>query len=269
MVEILFHPTRASTLAKIQLSNTFKILHECVDSIAFSSSNKNNSEEIQKNLKFHVNELGKFIAEAEAEPNFWFLPFNSGCYGKVLGSLSKMMEYLLFGSQALRFLQQHSTSSIDWNNIDADLMLFKDLISTSTKCFEEVSLVKSLAILDKEFEKKKNSIDLELGKSSSYNIRSLSSNDQDGILTSYLQHSNELVDFIINVGDDKNNDEKLKGQLVLSLSALGFCMESLVKETREVEKAIKELVQWENPSCHVNLYDISCKVRALANTQTN
>ncbi|KAH0713745.1 hypothetical protein KY289_009704 [Solanum tuberosum] len=269
MVEILFHPTRASTLAKIQLSNTFKILHECIDSITFSSSNNNNSEEIQKNLKFQVNELGKFIAEAEAEPNFWFLPFNSGCYGKVLGSLSKMMEYLLFGSQALRFLQQHSTSSIDWNNLDADLMLFKDLISTSTKCFEEVSLVKSLAILDKEFEKKKNSIDLELGKkSSSYNIRS-SSSSEDEILTSYLQHSNELVDYIVNVGDNKNSDEKLKGQLVLSLSALGFCMESLVKETKEIEKAIKELVQWENPSCHVNLYDISCKVRALANTETN
>lgn len=268
MVEILFHPTRASTLAKIQLSNTFKILHECIDSITFSSSNKNNLEEIQKNLKFQVNELGKFIAEAEAEPNFWFLPFNSGCYGKVMVSLSKMVEYLLFGSQALRSLQQHSTSSIDWNNLDADLMLFKDLIGTSTKYFEEVSLVKSLAVLDKEFEKKKMSIDLELGKSSSYNIRS-SSSSEEGILTSYLQHSNELVDFIVNVGGNKSSDEKLKGQLVLSLSALGFCMESLVKETKEIEKAIKELVQWENPSCHVNLYDISCKVRALANTETN
>ncbi|XP_055835325.1 uncharacterized protein LOC129903837 [Solanum dulcamara] len=268
MVEILFHPTRASTLAKIQLSNTFKILHECIDSITFSSSNKNNLEEIQKNLKFQVNELGKFIEEAEAEPNFWFLPFNSGCYGKVMVSLSKMVEYLLFGSQALRSLQQHSTSSVDWNNLDADLMLFKDLIGTSTKYFEEVSLVKSLEVLDKKFEKKKMSMDLELGKSSSYNIRS-SSSSEEGILTSYLQHSNELLDFIVNVGGNKSSDEKLKGQLVLSLSALGFCMENLVKETKEIEKAIKELVQWENPSCLVNLYDISCKVRALANTQTN
>ncbi|PHT34707.1 hypothetical protein CQW23_26507 [Capsicum baccatum] len=266
MVEILFNPTRASTLVKIQLSNTFKTLHQCIDSITFSSSNKNNLEEIHKNLKFHVNELGKFIAEAEAEPNFWFLPFSSGCYGKVMESLSKMMDYVLFGSQALRFLQQHSTSSVDWNNLDNDLMLYKDLIGTSTKCYAEVSLVKSLAILDKEFEKKKLPIDLELGKSSSYNIRASSS--EEGILNSYLQHSNELADFIVNV-DGNKSDEKLKGQLVLSLSALGFCMESLVKETKETEKAIKEIVQWENPSCHVNLYDIACKVRALANTETN
>lgn len=207
--------------------------------------------------------MGKFIAEAEAEPNFWFLPFNSGCYSKFMGSLSRTVEYLLFGSQALRFLQQHLASSVDWNNLDADLMLFKDVISTSTKCFEEVSLVKSLAILDKEFEKQKVSMDVELGKSS-YKRKS-SSSDEEGILTSYLQHSNELVDCIVN--DDKSSDdEKLKGQLVLSLSALGFCMEGLVKETKEIEKTIKELVQWENPSCHVNLYDISYKARALANT---
>ncbi|XP_060168913.1 uncharacterized protein LOC132599617 [Lycium barbarum] len=270
MVEILFHPTRASTLTKIQLSNSFKILHEGIDSITLSSSNKNSLDESLTKLKFHINELGKFIAEAEAEPNFWFLPFSSACYGKLIGSLSKMVEYLHFGSQALRFLEQQSTStSIDsnvWkaivNKLDADLMLFKDLIGTSTKCFEEVSSVKSLAVLDKEFEKKKNSIDIELGKSSSYNTRS--SSDEDGNeknLSSYIQHSNELVDVMVNGGN--------KSELVLSLSALGFCMESLVKETKEMEKAIKELVQWENPSCHVNLYDISCKVRALANTETN
>ncbi|CAN4121029.1 unnamed protein product [Withania somnifera] len=267
MVEILFHPTRASTLARIQLSNTFRILHECINSISFSSSNKNNLEEIGKNLKFQVHELGKFIAEAEAEPNFWFLPFSSGCYGKLMGSLSKMVEYLSFGSQALRFLQQQSTSSVDWNKLGADLMLFMDLIGPSTKCFEEVSLVKSLAILDKEFEKKKVSIDLELGKSSSYNNIS-SSSSEEGIVTSYLEHSNELVDCVVNNDSNKNN-EKLKGQLVLSLSALGFCMGGLVKETKEIEKAMKELVQWENPSCHVNLCDVSCKVRALANTETN
>ncbi|OIT37426.1 PREDICTED: uncharacterized protein LOC109240808 [Nicotiana attenuata] len=273
MVEILLQPTRASTLAKIQLSKSFGILHECIDSISFSSYSKNSLEESQKKLKFHVNELGKFIAEADAEPNFWFLPFSNACYGKLMGSLSKMVEYLLFGSQALRFLEQES-EKIDnnmWKTIvkklDADLMLFKDLIGSYTKCFEEVSLVKSLVVLDKEFEKKKVAIDLELGKlPTPYNIRSSSEEEIEKNLVSFLQHSNEVVDVILKGG---KNDEKLKGDLVLSLSAFGFCMDNLVKETKEIEKGIKELVQWENPSCHVNLYDISCKVRALANTETN
>ncbi|XP_009609513.2 uncharacterized protein LOC107776811 [Nicotiana tabacum] len=273
MVEILLQPTRASTLAKIQLSKSFGILHDCIDNISFSSYSKYSLEESQKKLKFHVNELGKFIAEAEAEPNFWFFPFSSACYGKLMGSLSKMVEYLLFGSQALRFLEQES-EKIDSNvwktivkKLDADIMLFKDLIGSYTKCFEEVSLVKSLVVLDKEFEKKKVAVDLELGKlPTPYTIRSSSEEEIEKNLVSFLQHSNEVVELIVKGG---KSDEKLKGQLVLSLSAFGFCMDNLVKETKEIEKGIKELVQWENPSCHVKLYDISCKVRALANTETN
>ncbi|XP_016459250.1 uncharacterized protein LOC107782829 [Nicotiana tabacum] len=265
MVEILLQPTRASTLAKFQLSKNFEILHECMGSISFGSLG--NFVENQNKLKFHVNEMGKFVGEAEAEPNFWFVPFHSVCYRKLMGSLSKMVDCLYFGSQAILFLEQES-GEIDnfvWketvNKLDADFRLFKDFVGSSLKCFEEVSLVKSQAVLDKEFEKKKLSVDVELGTSPTYynTIRSSSEEEVDEKFSSYFQHSKELVDQIV-------NGEEFKGQVVLSLSALVFCMERLVKETKEIEKAIKELVQWENPSSHVNLLDISCKVRALANS---
>ncbi|MCD7448483.1 hypothetical protein HAX54_042620 [Datura stramonium] len=265
MVEILLQPTRASTLAKFQLSKSFEILHECIGSISFGSMG--NLVESQNKLKFHVNEMGKFIGEAEAEPNFWFVPFHSVCYRKLMGSLSKMVEYLHFGSQAFIFLEQESGGIDNFvNKLDGDIKLFKDFVGSSMKCFEEVSLVKSLAILDKEFEKKKLSVDVELGTSpsSSYYdvIRSASEEEIDENFRSYFQHLKEFVDQIV-------DGEEFKGQVVLSLSALGFCMDGLVKESKEIEKAIKELVQWENPSSHVNLYDISCKVRALTNTLAN
>ncbi|XP_059302645.1 uncharacterized protein LOC132054690 [Lycium ferocissimum] len=264
MVEILLQPTRASTLAKFQLSKNFEILHECIGSISFGSSG--NLVESQNKLKLHINEMGKFIGEAEAEPNFWFVPFHGVCYRKLMGSLSKVVEYLHFGSQAFMLLEQESGGIDNFvNNLDGDFKLFKDFVGSSIKCFKEVSLVKSLALLDKEFEKKKLSVDVELGTSPSsfYNIiRSAREEEIDENFRSYFQHSKEFVDQIV-------NGEELKGQVLLSLSALAFCMDGLVKETIEIEKAIKELVQWENPSSHVNLHDISCKVRALANSVAN
>ncbi|XP_055831704.1 uncharacterized protein LOC129900710 [Solanum dulcamara] len=265
IVEILLQPTRATTLAKLQLSKSFEILNESISSISFGSIG--NLVESQNKLKLHIIEMGKFIVEAEAEPNFWFVPFNGVCYRKLMGSLSKMLEYLHFGSQAFILLEQESGGSIDnfVNKLDGDIKLFKDFVGSSMKCFEEVSLVKSLAILDKEFEKKKLSVDVELGTSqSSYDniIRSANEEEIDENFRSYFEHSKESVDQI-------DNGEEFKGQVVLSLSALGFCMDGLVKETKEIEKAIKELVQWENPSSHVNLHDISCKVRALANIVAN
>lgn len=262
IVEILLQPTRATTLAKLQLSKSFGILNESISSISFASLG--NLVESQNKLKLHILEMGKFIVEAEAEPNFWFVPFNAVCYRKLLGSLSKMLDYLHFGSQALIILEQKSGGSID-NKLDGDIKLFKDFVGSSMKCFEDVSLVKSLAILEKEFEKKKLSVDVELGTSqSSYCkvIRSASEEEIDENFRSYFEHSKEFVDQIV-------NGEEFKGQVVLSLSALGFCMDGLVKETREIEKAIKEVVQWENPSSHVNLHDIYCKVRALANIVAN
>ncbi|TXG74021.1 hypothetical protein EZV62_002600 [Acer yangbiense] len=273
MVDLMFQPTRASTLAKAQLSKTLGTLHDCVDSMSLDHRDNNNNHnqadnlvENQKRLKMHVNELGRFIGEAEVEPNFWFLPFHSACYSKLLVSLTKMVDLLLFSAHSVRFLEQQSPNKIEASSkIDSDIELVKDIVGSSIKCFEEVTMVKSLAILEKELEKKNISYDVELGKSSSTNpnkVSDLDENAMEKIMSCYLQHSKEeIVGSKIQGGD---GDEK-ESQLVLSLSALGFCMQSLIRETKQIEEGIKELVQWENPSSNINLVEISCKVHALYN----
>ncbi|KAL3518215.1 hypothetical protein ACH5RR_020804 [Cinchona calisaya] len=266
MVELLLQPTRASALAKVQLSKNFEMVLNSICEISLGSS-KANLEESLKELNFQVNELGKFIGEAEVEPNFWFLPFHSACYGKLLESLSKMVGLLVFTSHANEILQKEYLGRIDhtnfWedciNKLNVDLKILKDMIGSSIKCFEEVSLVKSLEYLDKEIERRNISLDLESGKMSKLPI----SSDEEMIIkknmSSYIQHCNELLD-----GIHADKGEELKSHIALSLSCVGFCMSGLLKETKEIEKAIEELVQWENPSGHVNLHDISCKIRALA-----
>lgn len=79
-----------------------------------------------------------------------------------------------------------------------------------------------------------------------------------------MQHLREVVDKVDGLeGDDNDQEEEMKSQMILCLSALGFCIDGLMKETKEIGKSVKELVQWENPCSHVNLCEIYCKINAL------
>jgi len=51
---------------------------------------------------------------------------------------------------------------------------------------------------------------------------------------------------------------------VLSLANIGFCVGGLMGETGEMEKGILELMRWEKPSTHVDLYEITCKIKDVS-----
>ncbi|KAL8115715.1 hypothetical protein AgCh_022275 [Apium graveolens] len=264
LVSIAFQPTRASTLAKPQLSTSLKSLHECVETINLSFSSITNFGESQKRLKSSVAELQKFIVEAEVEPNLWFLPFHSVAYNQLLKSLSKMVDILHFGAESIKFIEQElegSKCDVDvriLTELDSDIQLLKEKVGSSLKCCEKITLIKSVAILEKELQKNDTACDLEVGKASIPSMFMSCDYDLDNkvekIITSYLGNVKEMMD---------KDEGKVKKQIVLGLSVLVFCMGILVAETTEVEKAIEELVQWENPSSHVNLHQISCKIHAL------
>ncbi|XP_076946488.1 uncharacterized protein LOC143618021 [Bidens hawaiensis] len=262
VVELMFRPTRASTLAKIQLSKSLQVLHECIWMVSHCSQKECLGGGLKK-LKANVNELRKFIEEAEMEPNFWFLPFNGVCYNKLLKTLSNMEGLLVFLNHANASLQLENLSL---DKLEGEVELFKEMIQPSIKCFERVVLVKSLNKLEKELQKSNacdTSSDLELGKLpiSQYKLNMHGPNGEDkidNIIDSYLKTSYELV---FGEGCEKENGH----EVVLSSSAFAFCLRSLVRETREIEKGVMELLQWENPLSHVNLYEISCKIDALCN----
>uniref|UniRef100_A0A6N2KDE1 Integral membrane bound transporter domain-containing protein n=1 Tax=Salix viminalis TaxID=40686 RepID=A0A6N2KDE1_SALVM len=272
MVDLLLQPTRASSLAKVQLLKCFETLSACIGSISLAANNRTNLLENQRRLKMDVSELGKFIAEAEVEPNFWFLPFHSSCYFELLGSFSKLVDLLLLSADAVGLLEHESQKfGASWkeslNKLDGDLELFKEMAGSLVKCFEDVAKLLSLKSLEKELENKSIPHDLEMGKSSNRNIFKVSGLDEDridSIISSYLQHSKEMVDKF-HAADEGGRE--LKSQVVLCLSALGFCMSNLIKETSEIKKRIIEILQWENPSKHINLHEISCKIRALYTTE--
>ncbi|PWA51123.1 hypothetical protein CTI12_AA465450 [Artemisia annua] len=117
------------------------------------------------------------------------------------------------------------------------------MIHPSLKCFENVVLVKSLNKLEKELQKS--------------NVCGTSSDLESGKLPLSPQK--------LNVHGPNGCDEMKRHEVVLNLSAIAFCLRGLVMETRDVEKGLMDLLQWENPTSHVNLYEISSKIDALCN----
>ncbi|KAJ8434271.1 hypothetical protein Cgig2_009246 [Carnegiea gigantea] len=267
MVELLLQPTRAASLAKVQLSKTLVTLQDSLSSIDLRALSKEKLIGRERMFKNDVTELGKFVGEAEVEPNFWFLPFQSAGYRKLLSSLSKMADLLLFLAHAIGSLEgqiqtlEQMGCKEELDKINGDLGLVGNTTESSIKCLEEISSIESLIRLEKDFVKNNKSLDPELGKSKCYQLN-LDEKEMEKINSSFLDHFKEVFDKIQNQQDDQ---EEVKNQVVMSLSALGFCLSCLLKETREVEKGIRELLQCENPTAQVNLNEILCKIHALNN----
>jgi hypothetical protein len=232
LLSLSYSPQELQLYQKIY---SLKVLEHCtrVNSVSLGISSKlSDLEQNQKRLQIQLSELEKVIEEADVEPNFWFFPFHTACYGRLLQSLSKMVDLLDFIAQTVGYisLQQESQEG-SWEEVVSKLndnvKLFKEMVGSSNECSEQVTSIKSLTLLEMELEKKNVSWDddLELGKSKNPKIvmvSSLHENGMEEIIDSYLQHSEELLDKIH--GEDEN---ELKCQALLNLAALGFCMSSL------------------------------------------
>ncbi|XP_047968039.1 uncharacterized protein LOC125212050 [Salvia hispanica] len=234
MVDILLQPTRASVLAKVQLSASLRSLHEAVEAVSVEYSS--GLEERIRKLRADVIELGKLIEEAQAEPNFWFLPFHGACYAKLNLSLLKIVDYLYFGSQALGYYEQECRDLSSKTKVEYELKVFKDVVCCGVKCLEEVILVKSVVGLVE------GGVDLEMGRPG--------------------RDDEEMIKRAVSIVREGGSGE------FLSLGALVYCMDGMLKESKEIEKGIREVVQWENPSTQVDLNSIVCKLGALKKSVT-
>ncbi|KAL1532227.1 hypothetical protein AAHA92_32259 [Salvia divinorum] len=220
MVDILLQPTRASALAKVQLSASLRSLHEAVEAVSVDCSS--GLEERLRKVRADVSELGKLIEEAQVEPNFWFLPFHGACYAKLKVSLLRMVDYLYFARHALGCLERECAESSSKMKVESELKVFKEVVCCGVRCLEEVVLVKSVAGLEG------GCGDLEAGKPG---------RDDDEMMRRAVSI----------VGEAAEGEEGV----LLSLGGLVYCMDGMLRESREIEKGIKEIVQWENPSTSI------------------
>ncbi|KAG2371331.1 uncharacterized protein HKW66_Vig0215050 [Vigna angularis] len=232
-VDLILGPKRASTCAKMELSQCLATLGESIGLLS-PFTGESDLEEKLRRLKMQVNELKKFVVEAEVEPNFWFVPFNSVCYNKVLGSLSRMVELLWFGERGLKFLHQEFQRCGAYEKegvkmLNAKVEHVRELIGSSIKNLEEICRMKG-------DEKNEKACDVESGKSRCM-VLGLGEDGIEERIGCFLEQCRSVVDKL------DGDESEVKSQVVLSLSALGLCLFSCIRGTIEIEEAIIEIVQ--------------------------
>ncbi|KAG5582891.1 hypothetical protein H5410_053518 [Solanum commersonii] len=244
IIELVMQPTRAATIAKNHLFLCFGTLKSCTKQIDLDSGQINGFMKKQRQLNSQVEKLQKFIVDAELEPNFWFTPFPVSCYQKLQRSLSNVMHLLYIMAYSIESLTQALDScDVDRNKIQEHLgkgrQILNEAISSSMKCIGiTISIGMSRAFQDQP-EDHKIVYDLEEGKSQ----REYTTNNKEWKVSSdFLEHSKEVIDSMTSI----ESKEKVIRNMILCLCSIGFCMSSLMREIKDLEKGIKELVNWEH-----------------------
>ncbi|KAL2481528.1 Fusaric acid resistance protein [Abeliophyllum distichum] len=248
VVELFMQPTRAATLAKSHLHLSLITLQDCIKHIGLycgqkdqPSSTFHEFREKQENLKSLVCELERSTADAESEPDFWYLPFRRSCYQKLVGSLSNIVDVLYFITYNLKILSElpESCSVAQGElqeNVNNAMGHFQETLSSSLRCLEMATLTESLAVSKEPDEKIIQ--DVEEGTLQNQNAFS----DlimEDGEAHKILRYTEDVEK------EDSEGKKELRGRMVICSGALGFCISILSKEIKDLEIGIKELTQWE------------------------
>ncbi|KAM1648347.1 hypothetical protein ACFX1Q_010371 [Malus domestica] len=160
-------------------------------------------------------------------------------YNRVLGSLSKIADLLLFVAYKMEFIAQvEQNLGGVWEELRQQMNVDLELLKG---CLEEASLIKSLPVSETMSES-----DSELGKPQR-GFATLDCTDEkevETIVSSFLQHLQEVADKV----HTSDSEEKHKSQMVLCLTSLRFCIPSVMRETMEMKKEVRKLVKLNSPT---------------------
>lgn len=232
VVEVFLQPIRAATLARNHMYLTIQALQDCIKGTALSPRQEYQTtteildlKEKQKNLRYLVSQLKDYVANAELEPDFWYFPFRASCYQKLVGSLSNIMDMLYFithNYEILSKLCETDTGGKFREQINNELRLFQETLGSTYICTEQANTTESQAVIEEE---------MEAGK--------LSNREKPCFM---IPGHNE-AEWAAQDEDDED-DNNLKERVFQCLGAMGFCINSVLREMKDIEICIRELDQW-------------------------
>ncbi|KAK6146932.1 hypothetical protein DH2020_017844 [Rehmannia glutinosa] len=227
VVELLLQPIRAATLAKRHVFMTLLSFKDCLNETRFYYSGR----KIQTISKFRElrekeRQLESLVKDADSEPDFWYLPFNTSCYNKMVKSLSNVVNMLYFVVYNLEQLSETQESGTVGKEFQKQLSYeLEELQGTVNTSLEKVSVMKSIADQSQDM------------------LREL----EEGKLQSREKLNDLIIEEAMRITEEGCEDEKHL-RILRCLGAIGFCISSLRKEVDEVDICIKEIVRWENNS---------------------
>lgn len=237
LLDFILEPVRAASLVKLQVSRCLGTLDECLNQIA-------SPKEYITKLKSDLKRLKSLINDAKSEPSFWFLPFKASCYDTTKKRLSKMVELMQIMTYNMEIISSMSQSCNGcWKElqeqINCNLEILKENTSACVKCLEKITLVKCNETFDRHLQESEGFFDLESGSQP---------------IEAANKGMDAFVQGIKRATDKIQSEEECKRKLVLHLNSLGFCIGSLLGETMQVERCIKEIIRCENHKPQVEFY---------------
>ncbi|KAI3508065.1 hypothetical protein L1887_23065 [Cichorium endivia] len=255
VLEVVLEPVRAATLVKRQVSKCLGTVDDCLNKIP--SLNFVSVKENIKRLKSDIKELKSLSKDMKLEPSFWFLSFKGSCYDKVQKSLSTMVDLMRIMIHNMEFITSHDSDEGRkelQEHINRNLEMLKRNSSLRMKRLQSIMAVKSIEAFEHRFQEKEGFLDLESGSPIPVSTESTTKD-----IDAFLLHSKEVTDRI-------QGDEDQKEKTILHLNSLIFCVFKLMEETKEVERCIKEIIRWENPSRQIDFNELCYKID-VANRQ--
>lgn len=231
IVEVFLQPIRAATLARNHMYLTIHALQDCIKGTPFTPRQEYQTttqildlKEKQKNLRYLVSQLKDYVADAELEPDFWYFPFRASCYQKLVGSLSNILDMLYFithNYEILSKLSETETGSKFQEQINNELRLFQETLCSSCICTEQANTTESRAVIEEE---------MEAGK--------LCNREKVGVMIPEHKEAEWAAQ------EEDEDDKNLKERMFECLGAMGFCINSVMKEMKDIEICIREIDQW-------------------------
>ncbi|KAL8504662.1 hypothetical protein ACS0TY_016009 [Phlomoides rotata] len=223
VVELFLQPFRATTLAK---NNLFTTLHTIQDYIKETGTcllpKFLETREKQKHINSLICELKELVADAEVEPDFWYLPFRTSCYQKLVKSLSNitdLLHFITYNFKIVSELLETTTLREEFQEqINDELELLQETLKQATST---ISPAVSQEALDW------SCIGLEAGV--------LQSKEN---LTVFITEQKEAEG---TTQDEDTEENKLREIIMRHMSATGFCISSILKELKDIEICLREL----------------------------
>lgn len=242
----------------------------------------------EKSLKSLFARLKVLVKEATEEPQFWYAAFPANVYSKLMDAQTRMMDLLhfsvcafetilkVFGSADMPVSELHGAFGSAMHVLEERVIPLLEFLEQALQANTAKDVNVKKPVLKSMTGDKKPSDDgqtvVELknliktaGAAHASSNFPCSLSKMGPIKANLFMEEFEksfhrlLGELVYHCSDDSRepNMEAFSNALLLSLGALAFSLEGLLREASELEKAVHELLQLESPWSFIDLWDSS------------
>ncbi|CAM6113171.1 unnamed protein product [Calypogeia fissa] len=273
IVEMVVWPNRAVTLCRENFVSSLTGLRDCVANVIAAYTGNycpkhrrmvvQGIKKLEQELRTRFAQQGDLQSEAIMEPDFWNVPFPAEIYSKLNHIQGQMLDLLFFMVCSLHAatedcLKEQIERLV--GPLQTSLVALEDEVLSSLDILQKVLQVKRHKIakssekwngMDDEENCELGQIGKLVGEVLLLQCRQRAVDgtplSMQSTMEAFEVRYEEVVSGFIAAKRDNPAGSLLSNSAMLSFSAVTFSLKSLLRETVELEKAVHELLHFENP----------------------